>query len=173
MVVTAYPALANAFDTDASTVLWVAVAYWVTAVGLLMTLGWLGDVAGRRSVYTAGMGIFAVGMLLSAASFTVWQLIAYRILQGVGSAMVLANVNALITEHFPRTGPRQGPRRIRRGGGTRAHCRPIHRRLSDRPAGLASDLPIRGCLSPLLARRLPGGSCPTTARRAADSTSIR
>ena len=46
MVVTAYPALAKTFDTDTSTVLWVNVVYWVTAVGLLMTLGGIGDVAG-------------------------------------------------------------------------------------------------------------------------------
>ena len=72
MVVTAYPALAKAFDTDASTVLWVNVVYWVTAVGLLMTLGWIGDVAGRRRVYTIGMAIFAIGMLLSAVSSAIW-----------------------------------------------------------------------------------------------------
>ena len=101
MVVTAYPALAKAFDTDASTVLWVNVVYWVTAVGLLMTLGWIGDVAGRRRVYTIGMAIFAIGMLLSAVSSAIWQLILFRIIQGIGSAMVLSNVNAVITEHFP------------------------------------------------------------------------
>ena len=101
MVVTVFPALAKAFDTDASTVLWVTVVYWVTAVGLLMTLGWLGDVAGRRRVFALGMGIFALGMLMSAASFSIWQLLFWRVLQGIGSAMVLANVNALITEHFP------------------------------------------------------------------------
>ena len=101
MVVTVFPALAKAFDTDSSTVLWVTVVYWVTAVGLLMTLGWLGDVAGRRRVFALGMGIFALGMLMSAASFSIWQLLLWRVLQGIGSAMVLANVNALITEHFP------------------------------------------------------------------------
>ena len=101
IVVTVFPALARAFDTDSSTVLWVTVVYWVTAVGLLMTLGWLGDVAGRRRVFAWGMGIFALGMLLSAVSSSIWELLLWRVIQGIGSAMVLANVNALITEHFP------------------------------------------------------------------------
>ncbi len=101
IIVTVFPALARAFDTDSSTVLWVTVVYWVSAVGLLMTLGWLGDVAGRRRVFAWGMGIFALGMLLSAAAFSIWDLLLWRVLQGIGSAMVLANVNALITEHFP------------------------------------------------------------------------
>ena len=101
MVAVSYPALAEAFETDVSTVLWVTVAYWITAVGLLLTLGWIGDEAGRRRVYTIGSVVFTVGILMAAASFNVWQLIGARILQGVGSSMVLSNLNALITASFP------------------------------------------------------------------------
>ena len=50
-----YPALAEAFDTDTSTVLWVSVSFWVIGVGLVMTVGWLGDVGGRRLSYTLGL----------------------------------------------------------------------------------------------------------------------
>ena len=39
MVGVIYPALAEAFDTDSSTVLWISVVYWVTAVGLVVTIG--------------------------------------------------------------------------------------------------------------------------------------
>lgn len=95
-----YPALADAFDTDTSTVLWVNVAFWVTSVGLLLTLGWLGDVAGRRRVFTLGFVVFTLGIVLAAGTFNVWQLIGARILQGVGSSMVLSNLNALIAASF-------------------------------------------------------------------------
>lgn len=101
MVSIAFPALAEAFHTDASTVLWVNVAFWVTNVGLLLTMGWLGDVFGRRRVFAAGFLVFTLGLLLSAASFEIWQIIAARIVQGVGSAMTLSNLNALITTSFP------------------------------------------------------------------------
>ena len=96
-----YPAVAEAFDADTSTVLWVNVAYWVTSIGLLMTLGWLGDVAGRRRVFIIGYLVSITGLLLSSASANVWQLIAFRVLQGVGSSMILSNLNALITAQFP------------------------------------------------------------------------
>ena len=96
-----YPAVAEAFDTDTSTVLWINVAFWVTSVGLLLTLGWLGDVAGRRRVFIIGYLVSTVGILLCSVSGNIWQLIAFRVLQGVGSSMVLSNLNALIAAEFP------------------------------------------------------------------------
>ena len=95
-----YPALAEAFDTDTSTVLWVSVAFWVTGVGLVMTVGWLGDVGGRRLSYTLGFVLFSVALGLSAITVDLWQLIAARIFMGLGSAMVLAGVNAIILDRF-------------------------------------------------------------------------
>ncbi len=96
-----YPALVEAFDSDASTVLWVNVAYWVTDVGLLLTLGWIGDVAGRRHVFAMGFVVFTVGALLCAASPTIWFLIGARVVQAIGTAMILANTYAIITSIFP------------------------------------------------------------------------
>ena len=101
MVGVSYPALAKAFGTDTSTVLWVTVSYWVTAIGLLLTLGWVGDQVGRRRVYTLGFMVFTLGILMAAASSNIWQLIGARIFQGVGSAMILSNLNALIAAIFP------------------------------------------------------------------------
>ena len=100
MMGVSYPALADALDTDTSTVLWVNVAFWVTSVGLLLTLGWLGDVAGRRRVFTLGFVVFTLGIVLAAGTFNIWQLIGARILQGVGSSMILSNLNALIAASF-------------------------------------------------------------------------
>ena len=96
-----YPALAEAFHTEPSVILWVSVAFWVTSVGLLLTLGWLGDVAGRRRVFSLGFAVFALSTLASVVAADVWQLIATRIVQGVGSSMVLSNLNALIAGAFP------------------------------------------------------------------------
>ena len=60
-----YPALAEAFDTDTSTVLWVSVAFWVTGVGLVMTVGWLG---GRRRA-TAVLHARLCALLRGAGTF--------------------------------------------------------------------------------------------------------
>ena len=101
MVNVSYPALAEAFETGVSTVLWVTVSYWITAVGLLLTMGWIGDEFGKRRVFMIGSVVFTLGILISAASFNVWHLIGARIFQGVGSSMILSNLNAMITARFP------------------------------------------------------------------------
>ena len=95
-----YPALADAFDTGTSTILWVTVAFWVTGIGLVLTVGWLGDVGGRRLSYTFGFLLQAAALGISAITVELWQLIAARICMGVGSAMVLAGVNAIIVDRF-------------------------------------------------------------------------
>ena len=95
-----YPALADAFDTGTSTILWVTVAFWVTGIGLVLTVGWLGDVGGRRFSYTLGFVLQAAALGVSAITVELWQLIASRICMGVGSAMVLAGVNAIIVDRF-------------------------------------------------------------------------
>ena len=104
-----YPALAEAFDTDTSTVLWVSVAFWVTGVGLVMTVGWLGDVGGRRLSYTLGFVLYSLALGLSAITVELWQLIAARVFMGIGSAMILAGVNAIILDRF---GPRERAKAI-------------------------------------------------------------
>lgn len=101
MVGVSFPALSDAFDVGTSTILWVSVAFWVTSFGLLPTLGWFGDVHGRKRVYTLGSLVFAFGILAAAAAPNVWALIAIRIVQAVGAAMVLSNLNAVIAAAFP------------------------------------------------------------------------
>ena len=101
MVGVSYPALAEAFDTDSSTVLWTSVVYWVTGIGLVVTIGWVADVGRRRTIFSLGFIVLTLGIAFSALSTNMWQLIASRIFQGVGSAMLLANVNAIITQTFP------------------------------------------------------------------------
>jgi EmrB/QacA subfamily drug resistance transporter len=97
----AYPALAGAFEVDTSTVVWFTVAFWVTTVGLMLTLGWIGDLAGRRRMFIGGFLLFAAGLVFTSVAANIWQVIASRVVQGVGSAMLLSNLNALITSSFP------------------------------------------------------------------------
>ena len=101
MVGLIYPALIDAFDSQSSDVIWVSVCYWVTAVGLMHTLGWMGDVAGRKLIYTIGLGVLTLGVLLSSISPNLAWIIASRVAQGVGAAMILSNLNAYIADIFP------------------------------------------------------------------------
>ena len=95
-----YPELAAVFDTDTSTILWISGAFWVTTVGLGMTIGWFVDVHDKRSIYTLGFIIFSLALLFASISSSLWQLILVRIFMGFGSAMILAGVNAIIVDNF-------------------------------------------------------------------------
>ena len=95
-----YPELAAVFDTDTSTILWISVAFWVTTVGLAMTIGWLVDVRDKRNIYTFGFIIFSIALILASVTSSLWQLILVRIFMGFGSAMILAGVNAIIVDSF-------------------------------------------------------------------------
>ncbi|CAH0191069.1 Riboflavin transporter RibZ [Microbacterium oxydans] len=69
---------------------WVAVAYLLAMTATSLTVGYLGDLLGRRRVLLIGIAIFSVAALLSAFAPTLGTLIAARALQGVGAAVMMA-----------------------------------------------------------------------------------
>lgn len=93
--------LTRVFDTEPSVVLWVSVAYMLVSVGLMLPLGKMGDVLGRKKVYILGLTIFTLGMALCSISQTIVQLILSRIVQAVGSSMTVSISNAIVTSSFP------------------------------------------------------------------------
>ena len=101
MVGLTYPALVDAFNSESSDVIWVSICYWVTAVGLMHTLGWMGDVAGRKLIYILGLIVLTIGIIFSSISPNLLWIIISRVGQGIGAAMILSNLNAYITDIFP------------------------------------------------------------------------
>ncbi|HVE15677.1 MAG TPA: MFS transporter [Chthoniobacterales bacterium] len=102
IVTLALPAMARQFGCGLHEVKWVLVAYLVSlTVGLLLA-GRLADRFGRKAVTIAGMGTMAAGSALCLFAPDLSLLVASRILQGIGGAMVLANVMAEIAGLFPR-----------------------------------------------------------------------
>ncbi len=95
------PELATAFDAVADDVVWVWLIYLLVGAGLMLSLGWIGDVLGRKRVYTFGLVLFTVGLGLSSISSSLGQLIAFRGVQAIGAAMTVAMSNAIVTASFP------------------------------------------------------------------------
>ncbi|GAB3933871.1 MFS transporter [Kribbella albertanoniae] len=80
---------------------WVITAYTLAFGGLLLLGGRIGDVIGRRKVFTFGVALFGVASFLGGIAQNETLLLASRILQGVGAAATSPNALALITTTFP------------------------------------------------------------------------
>lgn len=99
----ALPTLTTALATDFATVQWIVLAYLLTIITLLAVVGRLADMYGRKRLYNAGFIVFTIGSLLCGLAPSVNWLIGFRVLQGVGAALILALGMALVTEAFPPT----------------------------------------------------------------------
>ncbi len=102
IVTLALPAMARQFGVGLPVLKWVIVAYLLTVTVTLLPAGRLADIWGRRRIVVIGMGVLVVTSVLCALAPTVETLIAFRVLQGVGGGLVLANVMAEITAVFPK-----------------------------------------------------------------------
>ncbi|HMI27076.1 MAG TPA: MFS transporter, partial [Streptosporangiaceae bacterium] len=84
---------------------WVVNAYLIAFAGLLLLAGRLGDLAGRRDVFLAGLAIFTVASMACGLAVNQEMLIAARFLQGTGGALTSAVILGMIVTMFP--GPRE------------------------------------------------------------------
>ncbi|HZJ47406.1 MAG TPA: DHA2 family efflux MFS transporter permease subunit, partial [Acidimicrobiia bacterium] len=76
-------------------------AYLLTQTTLTLGFGRLGDMIGKKPIFTAGFGIFTIGSVLAGLSPTIGFLIAARVVQAFGAAMIFALGFAITTESFP------------------------------------------------------------------------
>ena len=86
---------------------WVSTGYLVASTTMVPVYGKLSDIYGRRSIVLAGIVIFLLGSALSGLAATMQQLIAFRILQGIGAAALTSSAFTVIADLFV---PVQRPR---------------------------------------------------------------
>ena len=97
----ALPTLVRELNTDFATVQWVVLAYLLTLSSLLLSIGRLADMTGKKSIYTAGFLVFTMGSFLCGLAANVYTLIFFRVVQAIGATMILALGMAIVTEAFP------------------------------------------------------------------------
>ncbi|RPH62269.1 MAG: DHA2 family efflux MFS transporter permease subunit, partial [Chloroflexi bacterium] len=97
----ALPTLVSDLHTDFAHIQWVVLAYLLAVTTLMLGVGRLADMRGKKSIYTAGFVIFTLGSVLCGLSNNIYALIGFRILQAVGASMTMALGTAIITEAFP------------------------------------------------------------------------
>jgi EmrB/QacA subfamily drug resistance transporter len=96
------PTLEQTFSAPVAAVEWVAIAYLVTLAALVVPFGRLADLAGRKLLYVGGFLVFIVGSALCGFAPSLGWLIAFRVVQAVGAAMLQANSVAIITAAVAR-----------------------------------------------------------------------
>ncbi len=106
----ALPTLAQAFNASFQQVQWVVLAYLLAITTLIVSVGRLGDLAGRRRLLLGGTLLFTVASLLCGIAPTLGMLIAARAAQGLGAAVMMALTMAFVGETVPkeRTGSAMG-----------------------------------------------------------------
>jgi EmrB/QacA subfamily drug resistance transporter len=102
IVIIGLPTIARELGADLESVIWVTQAYVLASTVGLLLIGRVTDVVGRVKIYNIGFVIFTIGSALSAVSFSAAQLIASRVVQGVGSAMLITNSAAILTDSSPK-----------------------------------------------------------------------
>jgi EmrB/QacA subfamily drug resistance transporter len=101
VVSTALPTLRDGLHASLSDLEWTINAYNLAFASLMLTGAALGDRFGRRRMYVVGLGVFTAGSAACALSSSVDALIAARIVQGAGAAVVLPLTLTLISDAFP------------------------------------------------------------------------
>lgn len=96
------PTLAQAFTASFQEVQWVVLAYLLAITTLIVSVGRLGDITGRRRLLLAGIFLFTVASVLCGLAPTLWLLIAARMVQGLGAAIMMALTMAFVGETVPK-----------------------------------------------------------------------
>jgi len=100
-VTLALPRIGQAFSMDAVLLGWVATAYLLAAAMFLVPFGKIADIHGRKRIFTYGVLTLTLASFLCAISTSGTLLICFRVLQGIGSAMIFGTGIAILTSVFP------------------------------------------------------------------------
>ena len=96
------PPLASAFNASFQEVQWIVLAYLLAITTLIVSVGRLGDIIGRRRLLLLGISLFTVASLVCGIVSTLGLLIAARAAQGIGAAIMMALTVAFVGETVPK-----------------------------------------------------------------------
>jgi EmrB/QacA subfamily drug resistance transporter len=98
----ALPTLAQEFGASFQEVQWIVLAYLLAITTLIVSVGRLGDIIGRRRLLLAGIFLFTIASVLCGVASNLWLLIAARAVQGLGAAIMMTLSIAFVGETVPK-----------------------------------------------------------------------
>ncbi|MFI6920351.1 MFS transporter [Nonomuraea spiralis] len=98
----ALPEIARHTGADATAAGWILLGFQLTTTVLMVVFGRLADMFGRRRMYLLGLAVYTGAALSAGFAPGAWVIVALRVVQAVGAAMLLTNSAALVSDAFPR-----------------------------------------------------------------------
>jgi EmrB/QacA subfamily drug resistance transporter len=102
-LIIALPDILTRLQANFITLMWVLLGYLLITTAFVPVAGRLADMFGRKGLYNAGFAVFTLGSLLCGMSqpqFHGWDLVGYRLIQGLGGALLFTNSSAIVTDAF-------------------------------------------------------------------------
>ena len=106
-VTVALPTISIYFNSSMALVQWIPLAYQLTVIGFVLSMARLGDMLGRKKIYALGFLLLTMGSACSGLSTGMWQLITFRVLAGIGGAVIMGNGRAIVSTVYAQEG--RGP----------------------------------------------------------------
>ncbi len=103
IVIIGLPQVAAALNANAEQAIWITQAYVLGSTVALLLIGRVSDILGRVRIYTSGFGVFTIGSLLVSIAVDPNQVIIFRFIQGLGSAILFTNSAAMIVDATPES----------------------------------------------------------------------
>ena len=92
--------IAQSLHMDKASLSWVSNAYTITFGGFLLLAGRLSDLLGRKRIFLSGLVLFGISSLCIGLAQNSIQIITFRAIQGIGSAIIAPTTLALLMGHF-------------------------------------------------------------------------
>ena len=102
-LIIALPDILAELQADFITIMWVLLGYLLITTAFVQVIGRLADMFGRKNLYNIGFAVFTFGSLLCGLSqiqFHGWDMVVYRMVQGIGGALLFTNSAVIVADAF-------------------------------------------------------------------------
>lgn len=97
----AFPAIGEEFKLDAVILGWVPTSFLLASAMFLVPFGRVADIYGRKKIYTYGVFVYTISSLIQGLSYSPLLFMVFRVVQGIGGAMIFGIGAAILTSVFP------------------------------------------------------------------------
>ncbi len=95
------PTIVQALHTNFAHMQWVILSYMLALTALIVGIGRIGDIFGKKKLYIFGIALFTISSFCCGLSLTIIELIVFRILQGIGGAILITSSFAIVGDAVP------------------------------------------------------------------------